>query len=299
MTALALSLALSVALAAAGGAAPMPDTAEFARRLEAQRAENQAWLRESPNSYFAAIQRVDFGERKSLTVGSGPEVDVRLDDPAVHPKHLVLTVEGEEFTVTTLAPTARFKRGGELLSNARLGPGALQVSRFTLRLSHQGFPAVIVFDPQSPRLKDVPNLQYFPIDPKYRLVVALTPNPKPETVTILSTRGHRRQAVRVGWFDFTLDGRKLRLEATRLLEPGIGENELSVLFRDATTGKESYPVGRYLDPERQADGTYALDFNAAYNPACAYSPHYNCPIPPRENRLPVAIRAGEKAPAAH
>ncbi|MEK7329322.1 MAG: DUF1684 domain-containing protein, partial [Candidatus Eisenbacteria bacterium] len=56
----------------------------------------------------------------------------------------------------------------------------------------------------------------------------------------------------------------------------------------------TYPVGRYLDPVALGDGRYLLDFNLAYNPACAYSEHYNCPIPPRKNRLSVAVRAGEK-----
>jgi uncharacterized protein (DUF1684 family) len=74
----------------------------------------------------------------------------------------------------------------------------------------------------------------------------------------------------------------------------VGEHDLIVLFRDATSGEETYPLGRYVDPQRLPDGRYVLDFNAAYNPACAFSDHYNCPIPPKANTLPVAIRAGEK-----
>jgi len=58
-------------------------------------------------------------------------------------------------------------------------------------------------------------------------------------------------------------------------------------------GKESYKVGRYLEPVKRSDGFYTLDFNMCYNPACAYSEHYNCPIPPKENHLTVAIAAGE------
>ena len=68
----------------------------------------------------------------------------------------------------------------------------------------------------------------------------------------------------------------------------------SLTFTIATTGKETYPVGRYIEPVPVAGGRYVLDFNVAYNPACAYSDHYNCPIPSKANRLPVAIRAGEK-----
>jgi uncharacterized protein (DUF1684 family) len=131
------------------------------------------------------------------------------------------------------------------------------------------------------------------VDLSYRYVLPLTPSPRPDTVIIMSTRGNQRRALRVGWFDFVVRGKRCRLEATRLLEPGIGESDYGIFFRDATTGKESYPVGRYVDPQRLPDGRFVLDFNSAYNPACAISEHYNCPIPPKSNTLPVAIRAGE------
>jgi uncharacterized protein (DUF1684 family) len=75
--------------------------------------------------------------------------------------------------------------------------------------------------------------------------------------------------------------------------PKPGE-QLFIPFRDLTTGHESYAVGRYLNvPFKGQDAEYVLDFNLATNPYCAYSPHYNCVIPPRENTLRVAIRAGE------
>ena len=113
-----------------------------------------------------------------------------------------------------------------------------------------------------------------------------------------STRGQRRKALRLGRLAFTLQGHDLRLTALRLLEPGIDEAAVSVFFRDTTTGHESYPVGRYVDAEPLDGDRYLLDFNRAYNPTCAFSELYNCPIPPRENVLPVAIRAGERDPHA-
>ena len=111
---------------------------------------------------------------------------------------------------------------------------------------------------------------------------------------IMSTRGNRRRTLRVGWFDFKAAGRPCRLEADRLLEPGVDEKSVSVFFRDATTGVETYGVGRYVDPERLPNGDWLVDFNTAYNPACATSPYYNCPIPSKANTLKLAIRAGEK-----
>ena len=151
-----------------------------------------------------------------------------------------------------------------------------------------------MFDPNSPHFADYKGLHWFEPDFRYRYVLPLIANPHPDTVIILSTRGNQRRAVRVGWFDFVAAGKPCRLEATRLCEPGVGEYDYGIFFRDATSGKESYGMGRYVDAERRPDGLFVLDFNNTYNPACAVSEHYNCPIPPRANTLKVAIRAGEK-----
>jgi uncharacterized protein (DUF1684 family) len=257
------------------------------------RTDTEEWLKSAPTSYLSTVLRRDFEDRASLTVGSAAGNDVRIEDPGVRPRHLRVAVAGDSFRVEALDPGARFKVKDVEMSSATLPPSGINVGRFSLRLSHQRFPAIIVFDPQSPRFKLYKGMQFFPPDLSYHIVAALTPNPKPDTTIILSTRGNQRRAVRVGWFDFKVKGTACRLEATRLLEPGVGEKEFGLFFTDATTGKETYGVGRYLDAEPRPDGLYVLDFNRCYNPACAYSEHYNCPIPPRANRLKVAIRAGE------
>jgi uncharacterized protein (DUF1684 family) len=195
--------------------------------------------------------------------------------------------------VHAVDPAARFKAGPEEKREAVVDPSNIQVGRFLLRLSHQRFPGIIVFDPQSPRFKLYKGLKYFPVDLNYRYELPLTLRPRPETIVIMSTRGNQRRAQRVGWFEFTVGGTPVRLDAVRLLEPGVGENDLGIFFRDQTTGKETYALGRYVDVKKLPDGRYLLDFNNAYNPACAFSVHYNCPIPPKENALAVAIRAGE------
>jgi uncharacterized protein (DUF1684 family) len=285
------------AVAAALPEPPVALTAQEAdtvrRSIEKDRADTEEWLRSKPTSYLATVSRRDFGWRKTLSVGSGPGNDVRIQDPSIEPRHLRVTVVGDSFRVVTADPAARFRVGTTEVREATLGPSTLGVGRFSLRLSHQRFPALIVFDPRSPRFKEYKGLRYFPVDLGYRYVLRLTPNPRPDTVIIMSTRGNARRALRVGWFDFLVGRTACRLAATRLLEPGVGEHDFGVFFRDSTTGIDTYPVGRYVDPEPLADGRFILDFNFAYNPACAFSDYYNCPIPPRENRLPVAIRAGE------
>jgi len=290
-------LCLAASLAADGPARPVPltkEAAEVARREIAQDRENtQKWLRTDATSYLATIDRRDFEEKKTLSIGRAADNDVRIDDPTVAAHHLRVMVAGDRFQVDAVDGDARFGVGNDMKRTALVEPSSIRVGRFVVRLSHQRYPAVIVFDPASPRFKEYKGLKYFAIDLAYRFELPLTPNPRADTVVIMSTRGSRRRAQRVGWFDFTVEGKACRLEAVRLLEPGVGENDISVFFRDETTGQTTYPLGRYVDVKKRADGRYLLDFNFAYNPACAVSDHYNCPIPPRANTLGVAIRAGE------
>lgn len=285
----------AVMMAAAPG--PMPLTpaqrASVLKEIEQDRKDTEQWLAADPTSYLATIDRQDFGTRTTLTVGRAADNDVRIDSPDVLPHHLRVSVEGEQFRVQAVDAAATFTAGAQPTRTTVVAPSTLVIGRFTLRLSHQGFPAIIVFDPKSPHFKSYKGLKYFPADLSFRYELALTPNPHPETVTVLSTRGNQRHATRVGWFDFAVNGKAARLEALRLLEPGVGEDDLGIFFRDATTGSESYALGRYVDVKKLPGGRYLLDFNFAYNPACAFSDHYNCPIPPRENVLPMAIRAGE------
>jgi len=266
----------------------------LARAIATDRTDTEKWLKEAPNSYLATVGRTDFGDAKTLVVGSAEDCGVRIADPGMPAHALSVTVAGDSFQVAALDPATPFGWNKLDWHGATLPPTGITLGRWTLRLSHQRYPAIIVFDPRSPRYASYHGLEYFPVDLAYRFAAPLTPNPAPDTVIIMSTRGNARRAVRVGWFDLLVAGRPVRLEAHRLLEPGVDESSVSIFFRDATTKHESYAVGRYVDPQKLEDGRWIVDFNLAYNPACAFSPHYNCPIPSRANTLPVAIRAGEK-----
>ncbi len=132
-------------------------------------------------------------------------------------------------------------------------------------------------------------LNYFPVDTSYTLKVRLQKYPNPETVKMLTSTGEQRDYLRYGYFEFALAGKQCRLDVFKL--PNTGH--LFIPFRDSTSGQETYGAGRYLDLEEGSD-VYTLDFNMAYNPYCAYNTRYSCPIPPPQNRLEVAIKAGEK-----
>ena len=265
--------------------------------IEKDRTDTEQWLRADPTSYLATVDRRDFLSKATLTVGRAADNDVRIEDGALEPHHLRVTIDGDRFRVEAIDAPARFTAsiGGkdEVTRTATLEPSSIRIGRFFIRLSHQRFPALIVFDPASPRLKEYKGLKYFPIGLAFRYELPLTPNSKRDIVMVLSTRGNQRRAERVGWFDFMVGDTPCRLEALRLLEPGVGETEFGIFFKDVTSGRETYGLGRYVDVQRLPNGRYLLDFNMAYNPACAFSDHYNCPIPPRANVLSVAIRAGE------
>ncbi|MFP4589893.1 MAG: DUF1684 domain-containing protein [Halobacteriales archaeon] len=139
-------------------------------------------------------------------------------------------------------------------------------------------------------------LRYFPIDPDLRFELSLHEHDEPETVTVGTSTGGEQAYRRWGEFRFEVDGEMVGLQAYKA-DPD--DDRLWVPFRDATSGEETYGAGRYIDLEadrhRLGDGRWILDFNEAYNPTCAYSDHYECPLPPIENWLEVAIEAGEKA----
>ena len=141
-----------------------------------------------------------------------------------------------------------------------------------------------------------PGLQYFAPDQRFRIDgLTLDPEPDPTSTTeVVTSDGKTREAWRVGTLTFEVPGGRAVL-AGYTFEPGP-VSELFIPFRDATSGSGTYGAGRYLDLEPEDDGTYALDFNLAYNPWCAYAPQYSCPLPPRENWLTFPISAGEKIP---
>lgn len=135
-------------------------------------------------------------------------------------------------------------------------------------------------------------LNYFEPEPALRIESKLHRYPDQEGVMVSTSKGTRQLFNRVGYFDLSISGTLVRLNAYQSAERD--DPNLFIPFRDATSDEESYGAARYLDIEIEHDDEYAVDFNYAYNPYCAYSEDYVCPLPPQENWLKVPIRAGEK-----
>lgn len=131
-------------------------------------------------------------------------------------------------------------------------------------------------------------LSYFPENPQLRLEIEITPFPEQEQLTLPTSTGDIQTYTRYGRFSFEVDGKTADL--TLFGSP----HGYFLPFVDSQAGKETYGAGRYLDPEQLPNGKFLIDFNLAYNPYCAYNENWSCPIPPAENRLNVAIYAGEK-----
>ena len=156
--------------------------------------------------------------------------------------------------------------------------------------------------PESPVPQDkratFPALPYFGIDPSYRVPAFLQPAPRGPVVEMPTSTGQRRKMRRVGTLGFTLKGQPLSLGA--FVEADQEDmHRLFVPFGDLTNGVETYQGGRYLELDRTPTGLYDLDFNRAFHPFCLFNSTYDCPYPPAESRLKVAIRAGEKLAAPH
>jgi uncharacterized protein (DUF1684 family) len=147
-------------------------------------------------------------------------------------------------------------------------------------------------NPQSPltreQRKDFHGLQYFDENEALRLEVKLEEYPVKEEFAMQTSTGSVQMYSRFGKFSFTVDGQQVELTIYQ------SENGFFLPFIDSLAGKETYPAGRYLEPEPLPGGRFFVDFNLAYNPYCAYNEMWSCPITPSENRLKVAIRAGEK-----
>ena len=147
--------------------------------------------------------------------------------------------------------------------------------------------------PQSPIKKkdDFLGLAYFPPDVTWRIEANLEPASDTATFNIARTDGKNEKMPTFGYVVFMRQGKPHRLLLLRHPE----ENTLFLAFTDSTSGQTTYGGGRYLDlPYKKGQSRMMLDFNLAYNPYCAYDATYSCPLPPSQNRLPIAIPAGEK-----
>jgi uncharacterized protein len=141
--------------------------------------------------------------------------------------------------------------------------------------------------------KNFAGLSWFPVDEHYRVTAKFVTYESPRELEIQNQAGDTLKIPSPGYAEFTLAGEQYRLEAI------TQASGLNFIFRDLTSGKETYAAARFLDTPAPKDGQLILDFNEAYNPPCAYNPYTTCPLPTPENRLRIRIAAGEMMYKGH
>jgi uncharacterized protein len=151
-------------------------------------------------------------------------------------------------------------------------------------------------DSASEARKSFKGLDYFPMNPDFRVQARFEPYNPPKKIAITNVLGMTSGEVSPGALVFTLQGKTFRIDP--ILEQG--EKDLFIIFKDATSGKETYGAARYMYAHPpDATGKTIVDFNESYNPPCVFTPYATCPLPPPQNRLPIRIEAGEKKYAGH
>jgi uncharacterized protein (DUF1684 family) len=196
-----------------------------------------------------------------------------------------------------LLPDAHAKIAGKELTEAKLDPD-VSGHPTTVEMGSLQFHVIVRGERIGIRLKDtesssVRNFQgmvLYPLDMNYRVTATWIPSDGKKTIDVPNVLGDVRPVPVPGVVVFKINGQETRLTALG----GDASKGLSFVFNDLTAKTDTYPGGRFLDTEPAANGTVILDFNRAYNPPCAVTPYATCPLAPKENRLTVAIPAGEK-----
>ncbi|EPR66791.1 DUF1684 domain-containing protein [Cyclobacterium qasimii] len=141
--------------------------------------------------------------------------------------------------------------------------------------------------------KALDSLDFFPIDPSFKVRGRLVPVPRKRMVEIPMSDGTLERYIRHSFVEFEFNGETIKLLLLQA-EDEVDLRNFFLAFADGTSTEETYGGGRYINLRQDGSSSITIDFNLAYNPYCAYNPDFACPIPPRENILDIPIRAGEK-----
>jgi len=233
------------------------------------------WLKEGQNRFGSAA-----GPEIPLPAGAPPQAgSFELHEGKVWlniERGIAIDLNGKPATARYLAPD-----NADAPDMVTLGNISMQVlvrgQRYGIRLWDNGSPA----------RKNFPGVGWFPVKDEYRITATFVAYPEPKMIPIADVLGDTTPTASPGYVTFVMRGKEYRLE------PVIEDNELFFMFRDLTSGKQTYPAGRFFDAAMPRDGKVVLDFNRAHNPPCAFTAFATCPLPPQQNSLNVRIEAGE------
>lgn len=284
-------LAVWLAILSVAGAAE-PDSAYVAQIEKSRAARVERLLRDDG---WLTLVGLHFLTSGSNSVGSAPGNALVLKNV---PAHLGTIVLNERGVVTiTLNPAEDVRVDGEQVLTATLREaGVLPATRVTAGtvsffvIDRGGKKALRVRDTASERRANFAGIDYFPIDPSWRIEADWVWFDRSREVMIKNILGQEMRALVPGMAVFERDGKTFEL--LPLIEGG--DEPMMFVISDLTSGEETYAAARFVYAEPPMGGKVVLDFNEAINPPCAFTPFATCPLPPKENRMEIAVRAGEK-----
>jgi uncharacterized protein len=290
-------VALATLMAACAKPAPAPESeAAVTREVQAWRDKHEADYRRD----WVTIAGLHFLQPGAQTAGSAAGHDVVL--PASAPATLGrFVVNGTAVRFEPAQGAAVSLKGAPVTSAVVLkddgSPGTDELVTGSVKIAvHVSGErrSLRIWDPEGPLARGFKGFTWFPIQPEYRVTGRFVPDASPRTMQVINTFGDLDTFTTQGVVEFALNGQTLRLRpfTTR-------PKRFYFVFKDASSGSETYGAARFLYADLKDDGTTVLDFNQAYNPPCAFNPYTTCPIPLPENRLPLKVLAGERAYPEH
>lgn len=284
------------AVAGCGRGSPQPEQTTLPDDYVA---EVQAWRDQHEADYrrdYVTIAGLHFLEPGTHTIGSAPGNDIVIE--ASLPTTIGrLTVENERVRFDPVAGITAVREGeaaqAPILLNEEGQPPAepIAIGEVTLVIHVTGGRlALRVRDPNGVPARSFTSFTWFPIDPAYRVTGRFVRDAAPRQLPVMNTFNGVDMYDTEGVVEFELQGQPLRLRpfTTR-------PNRLYFVFRDESSGTETYEAARFLYADLESDGRVFLDFNKAYNPPCAFNQYTTCPLPLKQNILPVKVLAGEQA----
>ena len=244
---------------------------------------------------WAALAGLHWLTPGTHTIGRAKDNAIVLDAPSA-PDHLGSLTVRQDGAALAVAQGVRARVKRAPVTAVDLTPGTpagdgVTVGGMTMVLIKRGDNlALRVWDDRSAGRIAFAGLRWYPVEPAWRIDATWVPHTPAPTVTIINVLGALVEMPNVGYAEFAVAGQTYRLEA--LLEAPDAK-ELFFMFRDATSGKDTYVAGRYLYASLPANGRVVLDFNRAMNPPCAFTDFATCPLPPPKNRMGIPVTAGE------
>ena len=272
------------------------EISSYMTEIEKWRAKREQDLR-APDSWLslAGLFHLQNGQ---YSIGSAETNDIIL--PASAPATVgIIDYQDGKATVTittdeTVLIDGKPSRQSNLIDNGnRKSPTLVTTGTVTFFLHTFGEEfGIRIKDSANPAISEFAGCRWYDVKPEYHVVGRYVVNETPDIITVQTTVQVPDIYKSVGAVEFDLQGQPFRL----LVQDYGVPNQRAIVLRDSTAGKSTYPPARFLNVNLNPDGSAVIDFNKAYNPPCAFTPYATCPLPPRQNILPIAIEAGELYP---